>query len=132
MLDLHFKFLDVMKAFVGRAKVIQIVVAYDKKIVLPLLVVTFHFLNPTIDGMAKATPIDDDSIFGAMTSNVATLHKLLKNESGLFHHSHVKPEDFLLPLAWWKSHEAEFPNVSFVVQKILRIPRSHIETKNFF
>jgi len=88
-----------MKVFVGRAKVIQIVAAYDKKIVLPLLVVTFHFLNPAIDGMAKVTLIDDDSIFGAMTSNVATLHKLLKNELGLFHHSHVKPEDFLLPLA---------------------------------
>jgi len=99
MLDVHFKFLDVVKAFVGRAKVIQIVAEYDKKILLPLLVVTFHFLNPTIDGLAKATPIDDDSIFGAMISNVATLHELLKNELGLFHHSHVKPEDFVLPLA---------------------------------
>jgi hypothetical protein len=114
----------VVKVFVEWAKVIQIVDEYDNKILLPLLVVSFHFLNPTIDGLAKVTLVDDDSIFGAITSNVATLHKLLKNELGLFHHSHVKLKDFVLPLAWWKSQEIEFPNASFVVQKILGIPRS--------
>jgi hypothetical protein len=36
----------------------------------------FHFLNPTIDGLTEATPVDDDSIFGAMISNVTTLHML--------------------------------------------------------
>ncbi len=64
-------------------------VKYDSKTLLPLMVATFHFLNPTIDGLLKATPIDDDSIFGIMTSNATTLHKLLKNELGLFH-LHVK------------------------------------------
>jgi hypothetical protein len=61
-------------------------VEYDNKTLLPLLVVFFHFLNPTIDGLTKATLVDDDSISGTMTSNVATLHMLLKNELGLFHH----------------------------------------------
>jgi hypothetical protein len=50
--------------------------------------------------MSETTPIDDDSMFGTMTSNVATLHGLLKNELGLFYHSHVKLEDFVLPLNW--------------------------------
>jgi len=50
MLDLHFKPLDVVKAFVGWAKVIQIVVEYDNKILLQELIVVFHFLNPTING----------------------------------------------------------------------------------
>jgi len=80
-----------VKAFVGRAKDIQIVVEYDNKILLPLLVATFHFLNPTTNGLTKAALVDDDSIFRAVTSNVATLHKLLKNELGLFYHLHVKP-----------------------------------------
>jgi hypothetical protein len=79
----------VVKVFVGWAKIIQIMVKYDSKTLLPLMVATFHFLNPTIDGLLKATPIDDDSIFGIMTSNATTLHKLLKNELGLFH-LHVK------------------------------------------
>ncbi len=78
-----------MKVFVGWEKIIEIMVKYDSKTLLPLMVATFHFLNPTIDGLLKATPIDDDSIFGVMTSNATTLHKLLKNELGLFH-LHVK------------------------------------------
>jgi hypothetical protein len=43
------------------------VVEYDYKTLLPLLVVTFRFLNPNFDGMVKTTPIDgdEDSIFGA-------------------------------------------------------------------
>ncbi len=80
-----------MKSFVGWAKDIQIVVEYDNKILLPLLVATFHFVNPTTNGLTKAALVDDDSIFGAVTSNVATLRKLLKNELGLFYHLHVKP-----------------------------------------
>jgi hypothetical protein len=60
---------------------ILIVVEYEKTL-LPLLVVVFHFLNPTIDGLAKTTPVDDDSNFGAMISNVVTLHKMQKNELG--------------------------------------------------
>jgi len=59
--------------------VIQIVVEYDNKTILPLLVVAFHFLNPTSDGLVQATPIDDDSIFGVMTSNETTLQRLLEN-----------------------------------------------------
>jgi hypothetical protein len=63
---------------------IQIVVEYDNKTLLPLLVASFHFLNPTIDGLIEgATLVNDDSIFGAMTSNVTTLH-MLKSELSLF------------------------------------------------
>jgi hypothetical protein len=74
MLDLHFTSLDVVKAFVRWAKLIQIVIEYGSKTLSPLLVATFHFLKPTIDGLIRATPIDDDSIFGVMTSNATTLH----------------------------------------------------------
>jgi hypothetical protein len=78
-------------------------------------VATFHFLNPIIYGLTKVTLVDNDSIFGALISNVTTLHGLLKNELGLLCHSHVKLEDDVLPLIWWKSHKTWFPNVSFVV-----------------
>jgi hypothetical protein len=67
--------------------------------------IIFHFLNPTTNGLIEATPIDDGSILRAMTSNVVTLHGLLNNELGLFHHFYVKPKDFILPWTWWKSHE---------------------------
>jgi hypothetical protein len=67
MLELDFKSLDVVKAFIKWAKVIQTMAKYDTKTLLPLLVFVFHLLNPTIDGLTKATPIDDDSIFEAVT-----------------------------------------------------------------
>jgi hypothetical protein len=115
MLDLHFKSFNVVKAFVGQAEVIQIVAKYHIKTLLQLLVVAFHFLNSTTDGMIKVTLVDDDSIFGAVTSNAIILHKLLKNELCLFHHLHVKPKDFVLPLTWWKPNETWLLNVSFRV-----------------
>jgi hypothetical protein len=41
MLDPHFKSFDVVKTFVGREKVIQMVAKYNSKTLLPLLVVVF-------------------------------------------------------------------------------------------
>jgi len=57
MLDLHFKSFDVMKTFVGRAKVIQMLVEYGNKILLQLLMVDFQFLNPSTNGLIEATPL---------------------------------------------------------------------------
>jgi hypothetical protein len=44
----------------------------------------------------------------------------------------VKPEHCLLPLTWWKSHELQFPNISFVARKVFRILGSHIEIERIF
>jgi hypothetical protein len=78
MLEPHFKSFDVVKSFIGWAKVIQIVAKYDSKTLRPLLVVIFHFLNPTTNCLTKATPIDDDSIFKVVTSNATTLHGVVE------------------------------------------------------
>ncbi len=67
--------------------------------------IAFHFLNPNTNGLIEVVLVDDDSIFRVVTSNAIILHGLLKNELGLFHHFHVKLEDFILLLIWWKSHE---------------------------
>ncbi len=79
MFDPRFKSIDVMKTFVGRERMIQMVAKYDNNTLLLLLVVTFRLLNPNFNGLTKATPIDgdDDSIFGVVTSNEVTLHGLL-------------------------------------------------------
>ncbi len=124
MLDSHFKSFDAVKVFIGWAKMIQIVAKYDNKILLPLLVFAFHFLNPSTNGLTKATPINDDSIFWGNDFNCSHFAQVAENDLGFFHHLHVKLKDYVSPLTWWKSHEAWFPNVSFVVQQILGIPRS--------
>lgn len=110
------------------------VVEYDSKTLLPLLVVTFQFLNLNSNGLTKVAPIDGDenSIFGAVISNEVILHGFLRNKLNLFCHLHVKLEDSMLPLTWWKIHETQFPNVSFVAQQILGILGSSIETERTF
>jgi hypothetical protein len=82
------------------------VVEYDNRFLIPLLVATFKIQNMGVVGLPKAIIIDDDKlIFGVMASNEVILHGCLKNELGLFHHLPMKSKDYLLPLTWWKSHE---------------------------
>lgn len=101
------------------------VVESNNESLMPLLVVTIKIQNMGVVGLLEAIIIDDDeSIFGVVASNEVTLHGLLKNELGLFHHLPMKSEDYLLPLTWWKSHEIQFLNVFFVAKQILGIPRS--------
>jgi len=57
MLDPHFKSFDAMKTFVARAKVIQMMIECGNKILLPLLMVAFQFLNPYTNGLIEATPL---------------------------------------------------------------------------
>jgi len=44
----------------------------------------------------------------------------------------VKLKDVVLPLSWWKIYKAWFPNIFFVVQQVVGIRKSHIETKKKF
>jgi hypothetical protein len=41
MLDPQFKSLDILKSFVGKAKVVHMVVEYDTKSLMPLIMATF-------------------------------------------------------------------------------------------
>jgi hypothetical protein len=117
MLGLHFKCMDVVKAFVGWAKVMEMVVEYDTKSLMPLVVACFHFQNPGfVEPIVALVVADEDSNFSLVTSNEATLQGLLKNELSSFRQLHVKLEHYLLPLTWWKSHGLEFPNIFFVAK----------------
>jgi len=62
ILDPHFKSIDAMKVVVGRAKMMQMVAEYDTKTLMPLLVATFQFLNPSINGLTKLALVDDNEI----------------------------------------------------------------------
>lgn len=84
------------------------VIEYGNKSLMPLLAIDFLFLNPNIDGGIELIINDDDdnSILEVVTSNETTLQGLVKNELSLFHHLPMKPKDVVLPLNWWKIHEA--------------------------
>jgi hypothetical protein len=51
--DLYFKSLDVVKGFVGRAKVIQMVAKYDNESLMPLLVAAFKIQNLGVVGLLE-------------------------------------------------------------------------------
>ncbi len=109
------------------------VVEYDSKTLRPLLVVIYQFLNLNSNGLTKTTPVDGDkdSIFTVVISNEVTLHELLINELNLFRDLHAKLEDSMMPLTWWKIHEAWFFNVFFVVQQILGFMGLRSKLKEF-
>ncbi len=94
---MNFKSFDVVKGFIGREKVIQMVAKSNNRTLMPLLVAIFQFQNLSTIAFIEPSMVDDEkSIFWAMTSNEATLRGLLKNEKFSFHHLHVKPKDCLL------------------------------------
>jgi hypothetical protein len=49
----------------------------------------------------------------------------------LFRDLHAKLEDSMMPLTWWKIHEAWFFNVFFVVQQILGFMGLRSKLKEF-
>ncbi len=103
----------------------EMVVEYDIKSLMLLLVGAFHLQNPSFIDLTNAlVVVNEDSIFGLVTSNEAILQRLLKNELSLFYHLHVKPKHCLLPLTWWKSHELQFPNISSIARQIIGITGS--------
>jgi hypothetical protein len=87
MLDPWFKSLDILKTFVGKAKVIHMVLECDTKSLMPLLMAIFQFLNFDVNGTIELATIDDEeeSIFAAVISNEVTFQRLLRNELSLFH-----------------------------------------------
>jgi hypothetical protein len=91
MLDPHLKSLDVVKTFVKCVKVTHMVIGYDNKTLMPILVVAFQFFSFGIDGLIRLTLVDDndDSIFWEVTSTEATLQRSLKIELFLFYHLHM-------------------------------------------
>jgi hypothetical protein len=79
MLDLHFKSLRIVEDLLGHGNAIQLATEYDAKIVTPLLMVYFEWLNPiTINASIATTIVDvvgdvvgeefEENMFGANTS----------------------------------------------------------------
>lgn len=76
MLDPYFKSLQVFKIYVGQGNVIHLVIEYDAKLIIPLLMIIFDVLNPIVQ--AFTTQVDgsfvgvveekDNNIFGVGAS----------------------------------------------------------------
>jgi hypothetical protein len=58
--------------------------------------------------------------------------ELVNRELLIFKRFQMDPKEIKWPLQWWQKHESMFPIVGFLVQQILGIVESQIETKRIF
>jgi hypothetical protein len=75
---------------------------------------------------------EDNNIFSVGASMGKSSHALVVWELSLFMTLSVSPITCVNPLAQWWIYETQFLNVSFLVKRILGIPRSQIETECVF
>ncbi len=142
MFDPRFKSLQVLKNYVGWGNVICLVIEYDAKVVIPLLMIIFYVLNPIVQ--TSTTQVDgsyvkvivfeekDDNIFGVGAFVEESSCALVAGKLFIFKRLSIVLVAFVDPLARWHIHEIQFPNVGFLVEYILEITRSHIEIKHVF
>ncbi len=97
---------------------------YDNFFLVPLLVMVFKSLYPCHPQTPPPNPLLDDSLFGELASIEEVNEGLLESELSLFCRIVVLEEDLKSPLAWWKTHESQFPNVGFLARQILGILKS--------
>jgi len=124
MLDPRYKGLKCVANLIRKHRA-QVLVEYDKKNLVPLLVVVFKSFYPCHLQTPLPNPLVlDDSLFGELACTKETREGLLKSKLSLFCQIVVSEEDLKSPLAWWKTHESQFPNVGFLAKQILGIPRN--------
>ncbi len=126
MLELRFKGLKCIIDFLGHDKVKFVVVEYDGKILIPLLVKCSHFLNLDVASTCTST-LDAllDSLFNIPISSTNANEGLFLAELFLFRCCAVNlNDDARAPLLWWKEHARLYPNVAFLAKQNLAIPSS--------
>jgi hypothetical protein len=122
MLDPRYKGLKCVANLIRKDRTHVLVEEYEKKKLVPLLVVVFKSFYPCYPQTPLPNPLVlDDLLFGESTS---IEEGLLKSKLFLFCQIVVSKEDLKSPLAWWKTHESQFPDVGFLARQILGIPRS--------
>jgi hypothetical protein len=94
------------------------------KKVIPLLMIIFEWLNPTIQAhaivIANELVIEGEdeknNMFDINASMEKTSHALVVGEVSLFQGFFITSSMCANPLTWWQNHEGQFLNVSFFPQ----------------
>jgi hypothetical protein len=81
------------------------------------------------NGVAIEIKEEDIDIFGFRLSMEKSSRTLVVGELFLFQRLFIPLSKYLDTLAWWCTHESEFPNVGFLPKQILKILGFQIGTK---
>jgi len=126
MFDPRFKSLWVLENYVGRGDVIHLVIEYDAKVVILLMMTIFDVLNSI--NQAFATQVggsyvgivivekEDNNIFCVGAFIEESSCALIVGELFLFKRLFIVPTACADSLAWWHLHETSFPNVGFLAK----------------
>lgn len=133
-LNPQFKSLECMMEYINRNKARVTIEEYDEQVSLLLILMKlFKHLNlQCVTTPTYATSNIDDSLWGVKTSIKKANIFLVKIEMSLYRWIIINENDLKSPLQYCgNDHKYQFPNVAFLAQQFLDIPRSQIET-NFF
>jgi len=75
---------------------------------------------------------ENNNIFGVGASIKESSCAFIVGELSLFKRLSMSLVTCVDPLTWWRIHETQFPNVSFLVKQILGILGSQIEIERVF
>ncbi len=124
MLDPRFKSLQVVENLVGHENAIRFVSKNDLKPMIPLLMICFETLNPTIKACTSTNHNDFEekgNMFKVGASFKESSLALVTKESSLFMKLSIPSSTSKDPLVWWHNHEGQFSNVAFLAKQILNI-----------
>ncbi len=115
MFDPCFKSLWVLKNYVGRGNVIHLVIEYDAKVIIPLMIIIFDVLNPI--NQASATQVDGSYVGATIVeeenNNIFYVGAFIEESSCafligelfLFKRLSIVLDACVDPLVWWHLHE---------------------------
>ncbi len=112
MLNLRYKTLGLVIHFIGKGETLQFVGEYDCQVLLPLLVSTYNFLNPS-DVSAKAPTFTSQNIETISLYDFMEIDEKMKSSTVNEQLNHFKVKKFIEEevknaLQWWKVHEVQF------------------------
>jgi hypothetical protein len=122
--DPRFKNLQFIKDYVGLKLAMQVVVDYDREILMPLLLTIYHTLTPNLSIVTfVASIVIEVGVFKSLASIEELAMGLIRTELSFFRRTILLIDTFS-PFAWWAKHEQQSPNLA---QHVMGIVGSQIE-----
>jgi hypothetical protein len=121
MLDPCFKSLQVFKNYVRQGNVIRLVIEYDAKVIIPILIIVFNVLNPIVQASTAqvngsyvgVVEEKDNNIFGVGAFIEESSCALVVRELSLFKRLSMVLITCVDPFTLWCIYESQFLNVGF-------------------
>jgi hypothetical protein len=106
--DLHFKNLQLIGVYVGLELAMQVATNYDRKILMPPLLIVDHALTPNSTSITSiAFIVVELGVFGSLAFAKEVVMGFIKIELSFFKRIAMLIDHFN-PFIWWAKHEQQF------------------------